>query len=672
VLQNNIQDIVHTPHERLNFEASHAFWEGLFGAMKEQDTIVTYGIEPEKDIKQTNMYEYTIHETLRGLRIKPQDGSFEAIFENLVKVESRTVNGMKKIHSVKSCVESTVNYRKIHEDSVDFADLLPFPVFAKEFRKLVAHDQNICIDQVKARNTFDIKNDEFPLRIPNYINSSMYYKNEYMTLKYANTNKIFDNSPGSPFLMEIYAAMLPSLQQSYPKWDVVTGLYQLLYMIVPIANHLTYMNAKLGYKDFSDLKIWTESAKYFFGCDISEAHAKFKRATFTTMVTQYSPFASRMKALYSYRKIDFNSFMKRQLFPELYDYTTIHDLVREKPNASTTFEIILYGDTCKWLTFVQDISTRSHTQRHSSTNTPMSNIYILKLEHTTEQESNPNPDYQEWEALMDRMKEKTNVTLPPAPPKTLTTLKKTCHIATDHVNTTFKHMENLYLRQADKQRLMNCLIQYKENKDLLQSLGIPNKLGIMLHGEPGTGKSSTIHAIASFLNKNIYYIQLNEVKTNQELRMLFDHVTKNCADGGIIVMEDIDAMTDVVHVRSTSHETGEREQTLTLEFFLNILQGSLTTDNTIFITTTNHLEKLDPAFYRDGRFDVNIEMKKADHYQIAAIYKRFFGRDIPSDLLANIPECAYTPATCINRFREFLLEPTSDDSMILQPFLQSI
>ena len=186
----------------------------------------------------------------------------------------------------------------------------------------------------------------------------------------------------------------------------------------------------------------------------------------------------------------------------------------------------------------------------------------------------------------------------------------------------------------------------------------------------------------------------NEVKTNEQLHTLFTHVTKKCAEGGIIVMEDIDAMTHIVHKRSyfqnsyqssvssidtdsvdsSTHDSCKylasiKDDVLTLEFFLNILQGSLTSDDTIFITTTNHIEKLDPAFYRDGRFDVKIEMKAADHYQINEIFNRFFHRYPSPDIVARIPEYRFTPASFIARFRSFLLENTMDDESIFAPFM---
>lgn len=197
------------------------------------------------------------------------------------------------------------------------------------------------------------------------------------------------------------------------------------------------------------------------------------------------------------------------------------------------------------------------------------------------------------------------------------------------------------------------------------NLGLPYKFGALLYGEPGTGKSSAINAIASFLQKDIYYLDLTNVKTNDELKKIFSYVNKEKSKNGIIVIEDIDAMTDVVHIRTKDTKNSE----LTLECFLNLLQGSLTHNGTTFVITTNHIEKLDPALYRDGRFDIKIHLSACDHYQMQTIYKKFFNKEIPEELLKKIPENKITPATLIQKLLPYILKPDTDDLEILQEII---
>lgn len=312
-------------------------------------------------------------------------------------------------------------------------------------------------------------------------------------------------------------------------------------------------------------------------------------------------------------------------------------------------------------------------------------VYTISLEDKETISSIENPEYKSWLEKFNEIKEVTEEKsvlaelVKDAPSKIITHKTTKKEVMSKEINEVYKDFKTMYLSQKDKQHLISVLHNYKHKKQLLNDLGFPNKLGVMLYGLPGCGKTSTIITIASYLQKNIYYLNLNGIKTNEDLATIFDHVIKLSANGGIIVMEDIDAMTKVVHKRNYSSESSDDESSkyiyenkskLTLEFFLNLLQGSLTRDDTIFITTTNHIEVLDPAFYRDGRFDVKIEMKPADKYQITEMFKVFFNREPKEELLYNIEEHKYPCATFLNHFYKYLMDSEQyTDEDILGIFL---
>lgn len=251
----------------------------------------------------------------------------------------------------------------------------------------------------------------------------------------------------------------------------------------------------------------------------------------------------------------------------------------------------------------------------------------------------------------------------------------------DRINEVSKDLSKLYLSKADKQKLETMLQDFRDDKEMLEELGLPNKLCVLLYGEPGCGKSSTIETIGSYLQKDIYNLNLKSVHSNEDLGALWDYVTRQTANGGCIVMEDIDASTNVVLARNeftinedftSTQPLTPNETPLSLSYLLNILQGSLQRDNSVVVVTTNWINKLDPAFTRDMRFDVKIDMKPADHHQIQEIFQVYFkNRKCPIDLIKTIPEHKYTPARFISEFRQYIKNSDATEQEIFSAFLPS-
>lgn len=185
-------------------------------------------------------------------------------------------------------------------------------------------------------------------------------------------------------------------------------------------------------------------------------------------------------------------------------------------------------------------------------------------------------------------------------------------------------LDTVFVDQAIKDRLVERMTWFLGAEEWHAARGIPWKLGVMLHGPPGTGKTSLIHALASDFEFDIKYI-----KSLHGLGEAFRTGTRK----DLFVIEDIDAISGSLD-RGGRHSNGSgptgQELALpasALHEILNSMDGIQTPDGLKFIVTTNHPGRLDPAIVRPGRIDDVIEVGPLSLDRARQMFRAFYGRD---------------------------------------------
>lgn len=176
-----------------------------------------------------------------------------------------------------------------------------------------------------------------------------------------------------------------------------------------------------------------------------------------------------------------------------------------------------------------------------------------------------------------------------------------------------------------KCKILKDIQWFLSNKEWYISRGLPYKLCIILHGIPGTGKTSLIKAVATEFKRNIAIVNLNGLSDSD----LSTSMSKVPLDS-LTIIEDFDSlkstkcrtlMSDKEIVSATASAT------VTLSGFLNVLDGVVHLDGNIIFMTTNVLDTIDSAVLRKGRIDHTYELKALTHFEIVEYLKLMFPDD---------------------------------------------
>merc|ERR1711967_110946 len=163
--------------------------------------------------------------------------------------------------------------------------------------------------------------------------------------------------------------------------------------------------------------------------------------------------------------------------------------------------------------------------------------------------------------------------------------------------------------------------------ELYEDIGIKPPKGVILYGEPGTGKTLLAKAVANSTSATFLRVVGSELiqkylgdgpKLVRELFRVAEEMSPS-----IVFIDEIDA---VGTKRYDSTSGGEREIQRTMLELLNQMDGFDARGDVKVILATNKIESLDPALIRPGRIDRKIEFPAPDQKTRRHIFKICTGK----------------------------------------------
>ena len=199
----------------------------------------------------------------------------------------------------------------------------------------------------------------------------------------------------------------------------------------------------------------------------------------------------------------------------------------------------------------------------------------------------------------------------------------------DKKKVTFKDVAG---NESAKQDLTE-IVDFLKNPKKYEKLGAKIPRGVLLAGDPGTGKTLMARAVAGEADVPFFSISGSEFAEMfvgvgaSRVRDLFSKAKKNAPS--IIFIDEIDA---VAHKRDARGGAG-REDEQTLNQILVEMDGFDNDSGVIVIAATNRVDMLDKALLRPGRFDrhVNVTLpERKDRLEILKVH--FKGKPVEENV----------------------------------------
>jgi len=224
-----------------------------------------------------------------------------------------------------------------------------------------------------------------------------------------------------------------------------------------------------------------------------------------------------------------------------------------------------------------------------------------------------------------------------------------------------RKFSSVILPKETKNEIVEHIDTFLNSREWYMKHGIPYRTGVILYGMPGTGKTSLVRALCDKFEKPLYILSLSGIR-DDTLEEALALLPRN----SLLLIEDIDTYSVTKSRDSNDEQNSEEFSMLSLSGLLNVIDGIMASDGRILIATTNHINQLDSALTRRGRFNISVEIGYLTH----DCFKGFFDNFYPDFVIPSFIEFNkhMAPAT----LQAIIMDNIGDPEYVLKQCVEKI
>lgn len=174
-----------------------------------------------------------------------------------------------------------------------------------------------------------------------------------------------------------------------------------------------------------------------------------------------------------------------------------------------------------------------------------------------------------------------------------------------------KGFENVIGYEKEKGQLYR-LCDMVKSPEKYAALGVRLPRGVLLHGDPGVGKTLMATALLEAMGRKSYILRKDESneKFVETIRKVFAEAKKNAPS--VILLDDLDKFPS----DSDSHNP---EELIAVQTGIDAVRGA----DVFIVATANDEDELPRALRRPGRFDLILEVRAPDRREAIEIVRHY-------------------------------------------------